>query len=78
MTEHHRIYLIHRHWKSQVLRLRFLALPLKEAAVEQNRLTASAHYVTGASDFASGAEELDFHAVASGQGNGRERLVWTS
>jgi len=50
-----------RYGESQVLRMTFTAPPLKQTAVENDRLTRNTKDVTRTGNLSCGADEFDFH-----------------
>jgi hypothetical protein len=59
MREHNGIDRFGRTGKPQILLATLAAMPLKESAVEKNRLTVDAKNMTGARDFTSSAGEFE-------------------
>jgi hypothetical protein len=61
VRKHYSIDVIDRNGKSQILLVTLAASSLKESAVEEDGLARDTEYVTGPSDFASGADEFNLH-----------------
>ena len=61
VRKHHSIDAIDRNRKSKILLVTLAASSLKESAVEEDGLARDTEYVTGPSDFASGADEFNLH-----------------
>ena len=61
VREHHSIDFVERNRELQVLGVTLAASSLKESAVEEDGLARDTEYVTGPSDFASGADEFNLH-----------------
>jgi len=61
MRQYDGIDCLDRHRESQVLRMTFTTLPLKQTAVENDRLLRDSKYVTRTGNLLCGADEFDFH-----------------